>query len=95
MVNRMIEQGAGCSSNAEDYWEALCGGGMGEILQEMSSPPFTSHGSVIDSVFSSMEWGQSSPIFRVVTRIDCDHISKTPTTDCGTQWPLMITEANQ
>ena len=85
MVNRMIEQGA--LQMLKMYWEASSqrgGGGMGEVLREMSSLPFTSHGSVIDSVFSSMERGQSSPILRVVTRTDCDHVCKTPTADWHT-----------
>lgn len=63
MVNRTIEQGA--LQMLKMCREALCGGGMGDIPQDMSSPPFTSHGSVVDSMFSSMERVQRSPMFRV------------------------------
>lgn len=31
-----------------------------------------------------------TPIFRVVTRVSCDHVCKTPSSASGPRWPLMV-----
>lgn len=51
----------------------------------------------LSSTECSHRWSGYSahPYLGLVTRMDCDHVCKTPTADGGTQWPLMITEANQ
>ena len=36
-----------------------------------------------------------TPVFRVITRIDCDRVCVTPSSDSGTQRPLLVLVADK